>query len=71
MEQISGLPVLEPSAAVARQVERLLRDNAPEALQGSGGTRLYTSGSLEALERFVRHRGLPGLPAAPLDPAAW
>jgi len=66
VEELSGLPVLEPSAAVARQVERVLRQLAPEALAGSGRSLLYTSGSLAALDRFVEQQGLQGAAARPM-----
>ncbi len=50
----AGVRVIDPSPAIARQVERRIREaNAPDA-SGSGALRLFTSGDPDAFLETVR-----------------
>lgn len=56
--ELSGLPVLEPSAAVARQAKRLYEALQPPARPGSGHSLLFTTGDVHALGAFVERHGI-------------
>ncbi|MBM4320112.1 MAG: glutamate racemase [Deltaproteobacteria bacterium] len=65
VRQLSGLPVLEPSFAVARQVQRLYGLAAPS---DEGASVIYTTGDVGRLAAFCReHEGLADLPVRRLE----
>jgi len=67
IRQLTGLPVLEPSAAVARQAARLWREQVPPGDEPHPGRiALYATGDPDALRRFCQRHGIPG-EVRPLD----
>ena len=65
MEELSGLPVLEPSGAVARQVARRYPSSAGTSARGR--LLVYTTGLLRDLRAFVEGHGMEGLQLRKLD----
>lgn len=69
VRRLTGLPVLEPSAAVARQVQRI--HQATPGLRAAGEpprSALFTTGSVDDLVRFCSyHEGLADLPVEQLE----